>query len=291
MYISQDVRVPRSSSAQRRPASTTDLKPRTLIMGIGNLPRLCDTARLVTTTSSLAPSLPTAAEKPRASGIFPTAPTLKPCTGRRSGLNPAAPKPRVSPTRVATPADNYFNGTTTAPGALALSNNPHRATHASGLDPPCHIGSSRERRPPPHSCTPRPPAPDHRATVGLRCGKAGAGTPSPSLALDSAFARMSGGYSGLFPIAEDSASLATPPTPSSTDTGQKPLSGGHSTTARPRPVFKFVWSVCRLSFAFACPRAPPPNFHGTSGTGDPDTATQLRRGLRTKKGPPFLCIY
>ena len=34
--------------------------------------------------------------------------------------------------------------------------------------------------------------------------------PSPSLALDSAFPRMNGGYSGMFPIVEDSASLATP---------------------------------------------------------------------------------
>ena len=183
-------------------------------MGTGNHPRLCDTAHVATATSSRAPSLPTAAESHRASGIFSTAPTLQPCTGRRPGLNPAAPKPRVLPTRVATPADNYFNGTTAAPGALALSTTPHRATRAMGLDPPHHIDSSRERRPPPHSYTPRPPGPDHTATVGLRCGKAGAETPSPPLALDSAFPRMNGGHSDLFPTAEDLARLATPPPPS-----------------------------------------------------------------------------
>ena len=159
-------------------------------MGTGNLPRLCDTAHLATATSSRAPSLPTAVEKRPASGILPTAPTLQPCTGRRPELNPAAPKPRVSPTRVATPADIFFNGTTAAPGAIALSNTPHGATRALGLDTPRHIDSSRERRerrPSPHSYIPRPPGPDHTATVGLRCGKAGAGTLSPSLALDSAF--------------------------------------------------------------------------------------------------------
>ena len=56
--------------------------------------------------------------------------------------------------------------------------------------------------------------------------KAGAGTPNPSSALDSAFPRMNGGHSSLFPIAEDSASLATPPTPSGVDTGQKPPPAG-----------------------------------------------------------------
>ena len=51
-------------------------------------PRLCDTAYLATATSFRAPSLPTAVEKRRASGIFPTAPAFKQCTGRRSGLRP-----------------------------------------------------------------------------------------------------------------------------------------------------------------------------------------------------------
>ena len=213
--------MPRLSSAQRRPASTTYPKPRTLIIGTGNLPRHCDTARPATATSSRAPSLPTATEKSRASGILPTAQTLQPCPGRRSGLNPAAPKPRVSPTRVATPADNYVNGTTAAPGTLATSNTPHRATRTLGLDPPRHTGPLRECRPPPHSYTPRPPGPDHTATIGLRCGKTGAGIPSPSLPLDSAFPRMNGEHSGLFPIAEYAASLATPPTPSGVGTGQK----------------------------------------------------------------------
>ena len=171
-------------------------------MGTDNLPRLCDAAHLTTATSSRASSLPTAAEKRCASRILPTAPTLQPCTGRRSGLNPAAPKPRVSPTRVATPADNYLSGTTAAPVTLALSNTPHRATHAPGSDPPRHIDCSQERRPPLHLYTPRPPGPDHMATIGLRCGKTGAGTPNPSLALDSAFPCMNGGHSGLFPIAE-----------------------------------------------------------------------------------------
>ena len=41
--------------------------------------------------------------------------------------------------------------------------------------------------------------------------------------------------------------------------------GGHSSTARPRPIFRFVWSVSRLSFVFTCPRAPPPpDFHGAA---------------------------
>ena len=218
--------MPRSSSAQRRPASTTDPKPRTLIMGTGNLPRLCDTAHLATATSSRVPSLPTAAENRRASGTLPIVPTLQPCTGRRPGLKPAAPKPRVPPTRVATPAETSCNGPTAAPGALALSNTPHHATRALGLDPTRHINSLQGRRPPPHSYTPRPPGPDHTATVDLRCWKAGAGTPSPSLALDSAFPRMNGGHSGMFPIAKDSASLAAPPTPSGVGTGQKPPPAG-----------------------------------------------------------------
>ena len=191
-------------------------------MGTGNLPRICDTVHSATATSSRAPSLLTAAEKRRASGILPLSPNLQPCTGLRPGLNPAAPKPRVSPTRVSTPAGNYFNGTTAAPGALALISTSHRITCAPGLDRPRHIDSSRERRPPHHSYTPRSPGPDHTAPFGLRCGKAGAGTPSPSIALDSAFPRMNGGHSGLFPIAEDSASLAPP----DVDTGQKPPSAG-----------------------------------------------------------------
>ena len=230
-------------------------------MGTGKLPRPCDTAHLATATSSRASSLPTAAEKRRASGILPTAPALQPCTGHRSGLSPAAPKPRVPPTRVATSADNSFIGITAGPGALASNNTPHRATRALGLDPPRHIDSSRGRCPPPRAYTPRHPGPVHTATVGLRCRKAGAGTPSPSLALDSAFPRMNGGYSGIFPIADDSAWVQG-----------RTASGGHSSVARPRPVFKFVWSVCRLSFVFVCPRAPPPDFHGINGTGDPDTA-------------------
>ena len=77
-YVSQDVLVPRSSSAQRRPASTAAPKPRTLTMGTGNLPRRSDTAHLATATSSRALSLPTATEKRRASGSLPVAPTLEP---------------------------------------------------------------------------------------------------------------------------------------------------------------------------------------------------------------------
>ena len=110
-------------------------------------------------------------------------------------------------------------GATAAPGALASSNTHHHATRAPGLDPPRHIESSRGRHPPPRS-TPRPPGSVCTSTVGLRCGKAGAETPSPSLALDSAFPRMNGGNYGLFPIAEDSASLPTPPTPSRAGIGQ-----------------------------------------------------------------------
>ena len=195
-------------------------------MSTVNLSRLCDTAHLATATSFRAPSLPTADKNSRASGIFPTAPTLHPCTGRPPGIKPAAPKPRIPSTRVVTPAENYFNGTTAAPGALALSNTPHRATRALGLDTPRHINSSRGSRPPPHPYTPRPPGPDHSAMVGLRRKKAGAGTPSPSLALDLAFPRMNGEHSGLFPIAEDLASSARSPTPSGVGTGQKPPPAG-----------------------------------------------------------------
>ena len=193
-------------------------------MGTGNLPRLCGTAHLAKVTSSRALSLSTSAKKRRASGIFPTAPTLQPCTSRRPGLNPAAPKPRVLPTCVA--ADNYFSGTTAAPGRLALRNTPHRPKRAPGLDPPRHIDYSRERRPPPLSYTPRPPALDHTATVGLRHEKASTGAPSLSLALGSELHGVNDGHSDLFPIAEDSASLATPLTPSGVGTGQKPPPAG-----------------------------------------------------------------
>ena len=48
----------------------------------------------------------------------------------------------------------------------------------------------------------------------------------PSLALDSAFPRMNGGHSGLFPITEDSARLATPPRLPDVSTGQKPPPAG-----------------------------------------------------------------
>ena len=134
-------------------------------------------------------------------------------------------------------------GTTAAPGALVSSNTPHRATHAPGLDPPRHIDSSRGRRPPPRSYTPRPPGSVRTGTVGLRCGKAGAGTPSPSLALDSAFPRINGGNSGLFPIEEDSASLPTPPTPSRAGTGQTPPPGGRQVPSR----------ACRSHHSLECP--------------------------------------
>ena len=53
-------------------------------------------------------------------------------------------------------------------------------------------------------------------------------------------------------------------------------SGGHSRAAHLRPVIKFAWSVCRLSFVFACPRAPPSGFHSVSRTGAPDTARRTR---------------
>ena len=96
-YILRDVRVPRLSSSQGRPASNTDPKPRTLLMGTGNLPRLCDTAHFSTATISRAPLLPTAAENRRASGILPTAPTLQPCTGHRPGLKVAASNPASRP--------------------------------------------------------------------------------------------------------------------------------------------------------------------------------------------------
>ena len=142
-----------------------------LTVGTGSLPRLCDTAHLATVTNSRAPSLPTTTEKRRAPGIFPTARILTPCTGRRSGLSQTAPKPRVSPTRDATSAENSFNGATAAPGSLASSNTPHRAARAPGLEPPRHIDPSRERRPRPHSYIPRPPGPDLTTTVGLRCGR------------------------------------------------------------------------------------------------------------------------
>lgn len=56
------------------------------------------------------------------------------------------------------------------------------------------------------------------------------------------------------------------------------LSVGHSRATRPRPVCKFVWSACRLSIVFACPRAPPSSFHGVSGTGASDTAHGTRGG-------------
>ena len=52
--------------------------------------------------------------------------------------------------------------------------------------------------------------------------------------------------------------------------------GGHSGAAGPRPVFKFVWRVCRLSFVFGCPRAPPSVFQRVSGTGTPYTARPIR---------------
>ena len=241
-------------------------------MGTGTLPRPCDIAHLATATSSRAPSLPTAAENHRASGILPTAPTLQPCTGRRPGLNPAAPRPRVPPTRVATPADNYFNGTTAAPGALALSNTPHRATRALGLDPPRHIDSSRERRPLPRSYTPRPSGPDHTTTVGLRCGKAGAGTPEPLFSARLGVPPHERWAFWSVPYHRGFSETSYPaPSPRREYRAETP-SGGHSRAAHPRPVFKFVWSVCRLSFVFACPRAPPPDFHGSSETGDPDTS-------------------
>ena len=259
-------------------------------MGTGDFPRLCDTAHLATVTSSRAPSLPNATEKRRASGILPTAPTSNQCTGLRSGLTPAAPKPRVYPTRAATSADNSFNGTTAAPGAFASSNTLHRATRAPGLDPPRHNNSSRERRHPPHSYTPRPPNPDRTATVALRCGKAGAGTASPSLALDSAFLRMNIGHYGMFPIAEDSASLATPPTSLGVGTGQKPPLAGIQVPPARDPIFTFIWSVCMLSFVFACPRAPPCDFHRICGTGNPDTARRTR-GDSTTSGQRKRVIF
>ena len=156
--LSRDVRVPRSSSAQRRPASTASPKPRTLTVGTGNLSRLSNTARLATPTNSHIFSLPTAAKKRRASGILPAAPTLEPLTGRHSVVSPSAPKPRVSPTRIPKPTDNYFNGTTATPGALASRDTPLRATRPPGFDPPRHMDFSRARCPSPLSYTPRPPA-------------------------------------------------------------------------------------------------------------------------------------
>ena len=83
-------------------------------MGTGNLPRLCDTALF--NRDELSRSFAAIRRRNRlASGSFPTAPYLQPFTGRRPGLKPAAPKPRVPPTRVATPADNLSFGSTTAP--------------------------------------------------------------------------------------------------------------------------------------------------------------------------------
>ena len=100
-----------------------------------------------------------------------------------------------------------------------MNNTTHYATYALGSDPPRHVDPSRKSRPRPNFYKPRPPGPGHMATVGLRCGKAGDGNPSPSLALDSAFPRMNGRH----PHRKGFSEPATPPTPSGAGAGQNSL--------------------------------------------------------------------
>ena len=155
------------------------------------------------------------------------------------------------------PADNSFSGTTAALRALAPSDTPLCPTRAPGFDPPRDIDSSRGRRPPPLSYTPRPPGPDHVATVGLRCGKAGAGT---SFALYLAFPHMNGGRSGLFPVAEDPASLVTPPTSSGVGTRQKTPSASTQVPPTRDPFLKSS-GVSAASPSPAPSPVPPLNPH------------------------------
>ena len=69
-YVSQDSRVSRSSTAQRRPTSTAAPTPRTLLTATDSLSRISDTAPVATATSSHALLLSDTAEKCRAHWHF-----------------------------------------------------------------------------------------------------------------------------------------------------------------------------------------------------------------------------
>ena len=97
------------------------------------------------------------------------------------------------------------------------------------------------------------------------------GTSDPFFAFVSALSRMSGGYSGLLPIAEDSAGLATPSTFSGVGTGQEPPAAG--TNGLPPESRLLIRLKClQALYRLARPRAPSWGFHGVLGTGAPDTA-------------------
>ena len=113
-YIAQDARVLRSSSAQRRPVSTTAPSLERCPLVPETFPSFLKETPIVTATSSHALSLPSADENRRAAGILPVAQTVEACTGRSLSLAPTAPKPRVSLTRVSTVCVNYVYGATTA---------------------------------------------------------------------------------------------------------------------------------------------------------------------------------
>ena len=76
---------------------------------------------------------------------------------------------------------------------------------------------------------------------------------------------MNGGDSGLFLFAEDSASSATPPTPSGVGTGQKPLAAGTQVPPVRDPFLDSSGvSAGSLSSLRAREHPPPPDFHGAA---------------------------
>lgn len=81
--------------------------------------------------------------------------------------------------------------------------------------------------------------------------------------------------SDLLPIADDLAALATTFSFSGMSTEQKALR--RALESRPPKTLFFTPSgVCRLSFAFACPCAPPSGFDSVSGIGVLDAARRTR---------------
>ena len=74
--------------------------------------------------------------------------------------------------------------------------------------------------------TSKTPPPDHDVAVGLRCGKANTKTPRYLVRLDPVFPRDSSGRSILFPIKEESSTLATSFPFSKRANGKEPLRVG-----------------------------------------------------------------